>query len=232
MTSMSTEPPAPGVGGEMAQDTFKIRFAHNQPETTAEARFLVQRRYQQAGYVPGAGKGGKPPCPDTVTLATFRGEEMMGTMTLGFDTGRGLLVDELYKAEIDALRAAGRRVCEFTKLAIDNKRTSKRLLAGLFHVGMFYTESVWGYTDIVIEVNPAHVGFYQRMLGFQVMGGERFCQRVHAPAVLLRLETSKFREMANRYGGHPELSKQERTLYPYFLSPEEERRILSLFMQG
>jgi hypothetical protein len=30
-----------------------------------------------------------------------------------------------------------------------------------------------GFTDYVIEVNPRHVAFYQRMLGFADFGGER-----------------------------------------------------------
>ncbi len=156
----------------------------------------------------------------------------MGTLTLGFDTGNGLLVDELYKAEVDQLRRAGRRVCEFTKLAIDNKRTSKRMLASLFHIAFLYAECVWGYTDLVIEVNPSHVDFYQRLLGFEVIGSERVCLRVHAPAVLLRGDMSWGREMVQKFGGHPELAKTERSLFPYFLSPQEERTIIERLMQG
>ncbi len=32
--------------------------------------------------------------------------------------------------------------------------------------------------------------------------------------------------MIEVFGGHPEMPKQERTLYPYFLSHEEEGKIL------
>lgn len=215
---------------EVSCDTFKIRLAHDDTRT-AEARFLVEKQYVKKGYKPAQGRMAKQTCPESVTLATYRGDEMMGTLTVGFDVGNGLLVDELYKAEVDQLRRQGRRVCEFTKLAIDSKRTSKRLLAGLFHVGLFYAERVMGYSDFIIEVNPSHVGFYQRLLGFEIIGEERFCLRVHAPAVLLRLEAAKFREMVNRYAGRPEMAKQERTLYPYFLPLEEESNIFSRFMQ-
>jgi len=48
--------------------------------------------------------------------------------------------------------------------------------------------SMHGVTDVFIEVNPRHVGFYQRALGFAVAAGERFCERVKAPSVLLKLE--------------------------------------------
>lgn len=220
---------------EVSRDTFKIRLAHD-ASRTAEARFLVEKQYVKKGYMPAQGRvqgrSTKQTCPESVTLATYRDDEMMGTLTVGSDVGNGLLVDELYKAEVDKLRQEGRQVCEFTKLAIDNKRTSKRLLAGLFHVGLFYAERVMGCTDFIIEVNPSHVGFYQRLLGFEVIGEERLCLRVHAPAVLLRLEATNFREMVNRYAGRPELAKQERTLYPYFLPLEEEVKILRRFTLG
>ncbi|HNQ04282.1 MAG TPA: hypothetical protein PKH69_06685 [Thiobacillaceae bacterium] len=218
--------------GEVHQDRFKIRLAHNLARV-AEARFLVERRYQQKGYLPQqAGSDGLSGCPDSVTLATYKGEEMMGTLTLGFDVGEGLLADALYKPELDALRASGRRVCEFTKLAIDNKRTSKRMLAGLFHIAYLYAERIWGYTDIIIEVNPSHVSFYERLLGFQVIGPERICSRVNAPAVLLRADTAWGRDMVRKFGGQPELAKSERSLFPYFLSLEEEGKILSRLMQA
>lgn len=223
-----------GKPEDVRQDSFKIRLAHD-ASRTAEARFLVERRYEQKGYLPLRGRGGgeaQTACPDSVTLATYKGDEMMGTLTLGFDVGDGLLADELYKPELDALRAQGRRICEFTKLAIDNKRTSKRMLGCLFHIAYIYAQHIWGYTDIIIEVNPAHVSFYQRMLGFQVIGPERICTRVNAPAILLRGDMNWGQDMVQKFGGRPELAKSERTLFPYFLSPDEVDSILARLMQS
>jgi hypothetical protein len=45
-----------------------------------------------------------------------------------------------------------------------------------------------GVTDVFIEVNPRHVVFYTRALGFVVAAGAQLCQRVLAPSVLLHLE--------------------------------------------
>lgn len=213
------------------QDIFKIRLAHDSSRNLA-ARVLVERRYGQKGYFPAGDSERNKVCPENVTLATYKGNEVMGTLSLGFDTGHGLLVDELYKPEVDNLRQAGHRVCEFTRLAIDSKRTSKRMLASLFHVAFLYAERIWGYTDIVIEVNPSHVSFYQRMLGFDILGGERLCPRVNAPAVLLRGDTKWGREMVRKFGGKPELARHERTLFPYFLSQVEEDRILERLKQA
>jgi hypothetical protein len=213
------------------KDTFKIRLAHDDSRTR-EARFLVEKRYRDKGYQI-SGPSGPQVCPERITLATYKGDDVIGTITIGFDTGAGLLVDELYKSEIDGLRQQGLRVCEFTKLAIDNKGASKRVIASLFQIASLYAVKIWGYTDIVIEVNPSHVSFYQRMLGFQPLGEERTCPRVGAPALLLRLDAANFGAMmVEKFAGHPELSRQERSLYPYFMSPQEERVILARIARG
>lgn len=221
---------AEGLPGEVSRDTFKIRLAHD-ASRTREARFLVEKRYGEKGYALSK-EAGRPICPERITLATYKDEEVVGTLTIGFDTGAGLLADELYKAELDRLRRHGHRVCEFTKLAIDTKRASKRMMAGLFHIAYLYAGRIWGYTDIVIEVNPSHVAFYERMLGFQVLGSERMCPRVGAPAVLLRGETSHGERMILEFGGRPELARQERTLFPYFMSPDDEHAIIQRMMRG
>ena len=73
-------------------------------------------------------------------------------------------------------------------------------LAGVFH-RVHYGDAVWRLevndlqlgrvsleaTDVVIEVNPRHVRYYQRAFGFRAFGAERRCERVGAPARLLHL---------------------------------------------
>ena len=217
--------------GAVKKDTFKIRLAHDDARTR-EARFLVEKRYRDVGYQV-TSQSSREVCPERITLATYKEDTVIGTITVGFDTGAGLLVDELYKPEVDTLRQQGLRVCEFTKLAIDHKNASKRMIAGLFQVASLYAVKIWGYTDIVIEVNPSHVSFYQRMLGFQQLGEERQCPRVGAPALLLRLDAVNYgARMVEQFAGHPELSRQERSLYPYFMSPREENAILARIARG
>ncbi len=220
------------ASGTVRQDAFKIRLAHD-AERTREARFLVEKRYRDVGYQLTAGDA-RQICPERITLATYKGDEVVGTLTIGFDTGQGLLADELYKAEIDQLRARGdRRVAEFCKLAIDTKKASKRVLASLFNVAYLYVVRIWHYTDMVIEVNPAHVSFYKRMLGFQELAGERMCPRVGAPAVLLHIETAYARELVRLYAGRagqPGLT--DRSFYPYFMSAEKELALLQRMARG
>lgn len=218
-------------GHAIKKDTFKIRLAHDD-DRSRDARFLVEKRYSDVGYQV-SGHSAQNVCPERITLATYKEDTVIGTITVGFDTGHGLLVDELYGKEVNQLRQQGLRVCEFTKLAIDHKGASKRMIAGLFQVANLYAIKIWGYTDIVIEVNPSHVPFYQRMLGFQPLGEERVCPRVGAPALLLRLDAANYgAQMIEKFAGHPELSRQERSLYPYFMPPQEERVILARIARG
>jgi len=211
------------------EDQFKIRLAHNDVRTR-DAKFFVEKRYSEAGY---HGEGGPTlnSCPESITLATYHGDDVIGTMTLGFDVGNGLLADELYKAEIDVLRARGSSVAEITKFALDTKMTSKRFLAAMFNVAYIYLCNLWSYTDLVIEVNPAHAPFYIRMLGFEVLGSERMCPRVNAPAVLLWLNLIEKQKVMRAVAGHHELTKQDRTLYPYFFPAQEEARITERLMR-
>ena len=70
-------------------------------------------------------------------------------------------------------------------------RTVMALLLSLSHLVL---RKVYEVTDVFIEVNPRHVAFYSRALGFVVAAGERICERVHAPSVLLRAELDALEE--------------------------------------
>ena len=63
------------------------------------------------------------------------------------------------------------------------------MLASLFNLAYARrARRLHGVTDVFIEVNPRHVAFYSRVLGFVVAAGESFCERVRAPSVLLHVE--------------------------------------------
>ncbi|WP_229425035.1 hypothetical protein [Massilia sp. Se16.2.3] len=117
--------------------------------------------------------------------------------------------------------ARGRRLCEPSRLAID-PGMSRRVFAALIHISYLYANRLHGYTDYVIEVNPRHVAFYQRMLGFADFGGERPCSRVGAPAVLLRLPLDHMATQIARWGGGVLADGAERSFYPYFFAREDE----------
>lgn len=221
-------PDTSGLGGKIEQQVFKIRLAHSN-ERVNSASMLVQRKYASRGYL----SSGFQKEPERITLMAFQDDKVIGTLTLGLDTQQnGLLVEELYKTEIDQLRAKGRKVCELTKLAVDQSRGSKQVLASLFHISYIYGRVMQGYTDVVIEVNPRHVAFYRRMLGFKEFGPERLCARVNAPAVLLRLELEYVDQQIESLGGKADTVADVRSLYPFFFNKSDEIGITHRLTHG
>ena len=173
------------------------RMAQTREDVVA-AKHLVRRRYAWRGY--------DIPTDDHESLrAAFAGDSsevvlvavdagaVIGTVTMGFDGAGGLLAEGSYQKEIDEHRAAGSQLCEVTRLAVAEQADSKPVLAALFGV-LLAIGRARGVTQMFIEVNPRHVVFYRRVLGFRVAGGERFCERAKAPSVLLCVEMDEFEQ--------------------------------------
>ena len=153
-------------------------------------------------------------------------DAVIGTLTIGFDSEAGLLVDEVFHDEVDALRSAGRQVCESTKLAMKGVVRSQRVLAAMFHVAFIQAHRVRGCDNLLIEVNPRHTRYYETKLGFQRLGTEQLNRRVNAPAVLLSLDLWYAHDQIDKFGGKPELHAVERSLYPFGFSLREEAGIV------
>jgi hypothetical protein len=155
------------------------------------AHDLVRRRYAWRGYdvpaLPDARAARTPaPVPREVTFVATHDDDTVGTITLGLDGRGGLLAERTHGDAIAERRAAGANVCELTRLAVAENADSRPVLAALFNVA-YTVGTTHGVTDVFIEVNPRHVGFYTRVLGFAVAAAEKFCERVQAPSVLLSL---------------------------------------------
>lgn len=202
----------------LAHSDFQVRLASSRGRRN-KSSMLVNRMYSWRGYK-GTARIDEPSNPNLITLQACREDKVFGTLCLGLDSEAGLAADDLYRAEIDVYRNAGKRVCEITRLAIDFEHGSKDVFGALFHLAYIYGGLLRGATDVFIEVNPRHVVFYKRMLNFQEAGPCRLCERVNAPAVLLHLEASYMAEQIALYGGHQ--SGAKRSLYPYFFSKQEQ----------
>ncbi len=111
----------------------------------------------------------------------------LGTVTLRLDGPEGLLAEATHRKVVQRARFAGRRIGELTRLALAEGVDSQRVLASLFGIVYAVGRVIHGVTNVFIEVNPRHVAFYARALGFVVAGEARFCERVRAPSVLLHL---------------------------------------------
>ncbi|WP_198140774.1 long-chain N-acyl amino acid synthase [Nitrosospira sp. NpAV] len=198
---------------------YHIRLVDT-PRQRARAGMLIERMYSWRGYHTDTAAAAMLNNINQLTLEASSEHQIFGTLTLGMDSERGLLADELYEQEINSFRGGGRKVCELSKLAIDSEYSSKEMLASLFHLAYIFGRNIHKATDLFIEVNPRHAGFYKRMLGLRQIGEERTCRRVQAPAVLMHLELDYVDAQIASLAGS--CKSGEKSLYPYFFSRHEE----------
>jgi hypothetical protein len=198
---------------------FKIRIARTRGQF--EATELIDRRYGEKGYeMPGLKRD-----PHLYTFCAYDEGELVGTVSIRLDSEKGLASDVLYRREVDQFRQMGQRVCEFTRLAVD-AHVSKPVLAGLFHTAYLYAARLRGYDLAMIEVNPRHVAFYRRALGFKVVGDERMNERVNAPAVLLCVPFVAVSSGLRRLAGQADYQTPSHSLYSYGFNDDEETGVL------
>lgn len=199
-------PPAPAP----ASADYRLRVA-NDDATRERAYRLAYRVYRASGF---ADPHPDERCvntydarPDTfVLLAEDAAGRAAATVTLVFDAGaQGLPCDEIFAEELAPLRRDAHRLAEVTRLAMAPEQAGgKTLLLHLFSAIFVCARRVHRFDDFVIEVNPRHAPFYQRLLGFEPLGPERPCPRVNgAPALLLRLDLAHSERETDGYDVRP-----------------------------
>lgn len=231
---------APGIGGRRADrapetacgvrvlpQVFHVRLA-TASEPRKAASLLLRKMYAWRGY---AFEVSDDHDANQITLYAETGGTLVGTMSLCLDRTGQLPADTHFGDRLDALRRQGRRLAEPSRLAID-KGVTKRVFAALIHISYLYAHKLQGFTDYVIEVNPRHVAFYKRMLGFADFAAERQCARVDAPAVLLRLPLDHMGTQIRKWGGTMEQHGAERSFYPYFFPSWDEPGITARLLAG
>jgi hypothetical protein len=219
---LSTAPLDPTVANRRRRpDVFRVRVAR--PRTVREdAGMLVQRRYESRGYhvVPTIAD------PSLYTFAAYDSGNLVGTLGVRLDSSTGLKSDELYGSEVNALRARGLRLTEFTRLAVAESAASKEVLGALFHTAVLFSHVVCGCTNVVIEVNPRHVAFYRRVLFFRPLGPERHLDRVGAPAVSLVLEFPALMNALDEFFAQPDWRERTGSFFVHWFSPTDASGIL------
>jgi hypothetical protein len=220
---------APANVLELAHDekNFGLRMTDT-TEGRNKASLLINKMYAWRGY---AGCHMLVEDPNRITLTALDRGETVGTLTLGLDSPIGILADEIFRDEIDAFRARGARVCEFTKFAFDPAVQSKAAMASLFHLAVMYARDLHQCTDLFIEVNPRHRRFYQRMLGFEELGQAKPNPRVNAPAHLLWVGFGYVTQQIQQLGGLG-ADAGGRSFYPLFFSAREEQGIINRLRSG
>lgn len=214
------------IDASSIEGAFKIRVARH-TGAKRDAGALVEQRYVTRGYTIPAAK----PNPHLSTFIAYDEGQIVGTVGVRLDSPEGLSADELYREEIDVLRARGYRLCEFTRLAVDRTAASKPVLAGLFHTAYLYAAVIRDCTHAVIEVNPRHVEFYGNALEFVPAGPERLNRRVDAPAVLLHASFAAIAEGLYARAGKSKVRGAKRSLFYYGFPPDDEQGVLHRLRQ-
>lgn len=168
------------------------------PEHFQLADNLIRRRYTWRGYQ-------VSPTDDTtraaeksdlrpVTLLAETRGQLLATLTVRPDSSNGLLAEQSYGDVVASLRQKGQRVGELVKLAVEEGVDWKAALDALVQSAYLVTRVIYALTHVLIEVNPRHVRFYERVFGFFVAAAERMCTRAGAPSVLMQLDLIAFGE--------------------------------------
>lgn len=147
--------------------------------------------------------------PETTTFVAENNlGEIVGALTLVFDSPIGLPADELYKEEVDELRNAKRKICEFISFGINKSvKGSVRILAALFYSAYLLAWRIKNATDLVITVHARYENFYCRNVLFKKMGPVRKYAKVNgAPTVLLNLPLNL-----------PSMLKDEKRIFPLYM---------------
>jgi len=197
------------------------------PDKLGHARDLINDRYGGRGY------GSAHVIPSGAHHTTFTAEvdeTVVGTMTLAIDSEFGLNIDHTFGVEVSQIRQMkGSKICELTRLAFDSGVRSKETLAGLFHFAFIYGTMISECTDLLIEVNPRHAGFYKKMLDFERIGALKTNDSVDAPSQLMNLKVDAIRRSILCLAGRapPDAA---RSLYSKFFPPLQEAQIRCLLL--
>jgi hypothetical protein len=210
--------------GDPSVRRFKIKSADSFVRRRS-ANLLLKSRYAWRGY-----QSVSLPSDQTsnrITLTATEDDAVIGTITVGLDGPEGLATEDVFADVLAKLRSEGKRLCEFTKLAVDPISGTKRVLAALFHVAYIVAHRIRSFDTLVMEVNPRHVRYYERMLGAHVGAEERLNKSVNAPSVLLVLEFAYVKKMIGEHAGMPGNAGADRTLYPFGFTLTEEAGIIT-----
>jgi hypothetical protein len=192
---------------------------------TSKTRALLNERYGWRGY------GSAHDIPSGAQYATFTAEVddcVVATITLALDSEVGLNIDLTFGVELDHIRQrAGSNICELTRLAFHTSARSQELMAGLFHFVFIYGTMRSECTDLLIEVNPRHACFYEKMLGFHRIGAVKTNGSVAAPSQLMALEVDAIRRSIRSLAGRVTPALQ-RSLYTNFFPPLQEAQLRCL----
>lgn len=158
-----------------------------------------------------------------ILLVANAKNEVVGSMSLYYDDFNFLPADTIFKDELNLLRKEGVKFVEVSKFVVRHDyQNQKEIILSLINTSFIHSFRIMNFDSFIIEVNPHHVVFYRRLLGFEQLGEIKECPRVNnAPAVLLICSKDKYLNAIDKG------IFEKRSLYNYFLNKEIEHSIIA-----
>ena len=131
--------------------------------------------------------------PTTEVFIARCRSDVICTMTLVADGESGLPMESIYGQEVMRRRVEGASIAEVSCLA-DRRRSLVRSLPVLIKVMSLMAQCAQrrGIDELLIAVHPKHAPFYERFIGFEIVGSERAYRGVcNKPAVALALDLER-----------------------------------------
>jgi ribosomal protein S18 acetylase RimI-like enzyme len=130
---------------------------------------------------------------ETATFVAKLEGKVVGVLSVVEDSpDLGLPSDCVFKTELDALRRAGRRLCEVTNQAVAEEYRKSAVPTELMRTAIAVSLTQ-GYDEAIAAVSPSHNGFYE-LLGFRQVGSLRsYSQTIDDPVIAVSMDIDQYR---------------------------------------
>jgi len=156
------------------QDHSAYRGPARDFEQLCRAFALVHDRYLQLGYMEQHESGMRYSLlnllPQSTTFVVEESTRISGTLSVVVDSPAGLPGSKEFGGEFDKLRGQGKLIAEATMFAC-REESAKNFDVSLQLMTVAFKWCIEiGIDELCMIVNPRHVGFYEKVLGFRRMG--------------------------------------------------------------
>lgn len=174
------------------QANIKIRIADT-PKLKKEAYHLIYDKYLEKGYAKESTQkmwfSKYDLLEETTTFVAMDNDEVVGAVTLIFDSKLGLPAENLYKKEIAKMKR-NNNLAETTSLGVKKgTRYSLIICVKLLNQIFLYAKGIKNISHFIVTINPRHTRFYLKKFLFDKLGEVKYYDKVGgAPAELLILD--------------------------------------------
>lgn len=216
-----------------SKSEYSIKIATT-PEHLKQAYQLTYQAYLEKGYVNKnqsellIPKGIKE--NNSIVIVALKDDDVIGTLTVAFDSVDRLPADSIFKSELNTLRNNQKSIAEVISLSLlPNMKNSPIILNNLINTLFILCLNIKAIDNLVITVNPRHTAFYIKKVLFKRLGNCRPYNKVKgAPAVLLMLSLIDYH---NSITAHRNNLKPDKTIFKSFANKEKETIIQKILMK-